>query len=180
VCRIGIRFELAADDEGALAFAYSPLLEAVLSLHVLVEPKHHALQHDWVRAARSLRPRLRREIAALSFLYRWTLPNCILPSARTAYEDFDTELARFRSLRTETAAFELLRSLYDHGGRRRPAPRRVLADPAARTQVLRRACASTSRTRASASTSRTTTGSGSTAAASSCSCPASTSGRTCA
>jgi DNA-binding transcriptional ArsR family regulator len=141
VCRIGIRFELAPDDEGALAFGYSPLLEAVLSLHVLVEPKHHALQHDWVRAARSLRPGLRREIAALSFLYRWTLPNSTLPSARTAYEDFETELARFRSLRTETAAFELLRSLYDHGGHRRPAPRRVLADPAVRTQVLRRASA---------------------------------------
>ena len=83
----------------------------MLSLHVLVEPKHHALQHDWVRAARSLRPGLRREIAALSFLYRWTLPNCILPSARTAFEDFGTELTCLGSLRTETPAFELLRSL---------------------------------------------------------------------
>jgi DNA-binding transcriptional ArsR family regulator len=108
----------------------------VLSLHVLVEPKHHALQHDWVRAARSLRSGLRREIAALSFLYRWTLPNCLLPSARTAFEDFGTELARLRSLRTETAAYELLRSLYDHGGRRRPSARRVLGDPAVRAQVL--------------------------------------------
>lgn len=138
---MGIRFELAPDDEGALAFGYSPLLETVLSLHVLVEPKHHALQHGWVRAARSLRPWLRREIAALSFLYRWTLPNCILPSARTAFEDFETELSRFRSLRTETAAFELLRSVYDHGGRRRPAPRRVLADPDVCAQVLKRASA---------------------------------------
>src|SRR4029079_6867291 len=105
-----IRFELAAHEEGALAFGYSPLLEAVLSLHVLVEPKHHALQHDWVRAARALRPGLRREIATLSFLYRWTLPNCILPSARTAYEDFGTELARFRSLRTEIATLAVIHS----------------------------------------------------------------------
>ncbi|HSS72185.1 MAG TPA: DUF5937 family protein [Gaiellaceae bacterium] len=132
---------MAAHEEAALAFGYSPLLETVLSLHVLVEPKHHALQHDWVRAARSLRPGLRREIAALSFLYRWTLPNCILPSARTAFEDFDTELDRLRSLRTETAAFELLRSLYDHGGSGRPSARRVLRDPDTRAQVLRRASA---------------------------------------
>lgn len=136
---IAIRFELAPDEEGALAFGYSPLLETVLSLHVLVEPKHHALQHEWVRAMRSLRPALRRELAALSFLYRWTIPNHVLPSARTGYEDFATELARLRSVRTELAAFELLRSLYDHGGRRRPAPRRVLADPAVRAQVARRA-----------------------------------------
>jgi DNA-binding transcriptional ArsR family regulator len=134
-----IRFELAPDEEGALAFGYSPLLETVLSLHVLVEPKHHALQHEWVRAMRMLRPALRRELFALSFLYRWTLPNHVLPSARTGYEDFDAELARLRALKTEVAAFELLRSLYDHGGRRRPSPHRVLADPAVRAQVLKRA-----------------------------------------
>jgi DNA-binding transcriptional ArsR family regulator len=136
--RIAIRFELAPDEEGALAFGYSPLLETVLSLHVLVEPKHHALQHAWVRATRSLRAGLRREIAALSFLYRWTLSNCILPSARTGYEDFETELGRLRSLRTETAAFELLRSFHDHGGRRQSV-RRLLADKELRAGVLRRA-----------------------------------------
>lgn len=139
MCRIAIRFELAHDEEGALAFGYSPLLETVLSLHVLVEPKHHALQHDWVRTTRSLRPALRREIAALSFLYRWTLPNCILPSAATGYDEFEDELARLRALRTDVLAFELLRSLYDHGGRRRPAPRRVLVDPEVRARVLKRA-----------------------------------------
>ena len=88
----------------------------MLSLHVLVEPKHHALQHGWVRAMRKLPPGLRREIADLSFLYRWTLPNVALPSATTPYEDFDGELARLRALRPETAAVELLRPIYDHGG----------------------------------------------------------------
>ncbi len=132
---MAIRFTLADDQEAALAFGYSPLLETVLSLHVLVGPKHHALQHEWVRAMRGLRSALRREIAELSFLYRWTLPNCILPSATTAYEDFDDELARLRSLRVEVAAFELMRALYDHGSR----PRRTLADADVRATVLTRA-----------------------------------------
>ena len=111
----------------------------MLSLHVLVEPKHHALQHDWVRAMRTLSPPLRREISELSFLYRWTLPNCVLPAATTPYEDFDSELARLRALRVDVAAYELLRPLYDHGGAGRPARRRVLADPQVRATALKRA-----------------------------------------
>jgi DNA-binding transcriptional ArsR family regulator len=106
---------------------------------VLVEPKHHALQHDWVRAMRGLRPSLRREISDLSFLFRWTLPNCLLPDATTPYDDFEIELRRLRSLRSEVAAYELLRTLYDHGGGRRPARRRVLSDPEVRKLALRRA-----------------------------------------
>ena len=62
---MAIRFELGDDDDGGVAFGYSPLLESVLSLHVLAEPKHHALQHGWVRAMRALPASLRREIAAL-------------------------------------------------------------------------------------------------------------------
>jgi DNA-binding transcriptional ArsR family regulator len=108
----------------------------VLSLHVLSAPKHHALQHDWVRAMRSLPASLRRELAAHSFLYRWTIPNCFLPSSATPFEDFEAELARLRSLRADVAAFELLRPIHDHGGRAR---RRTLADPEVRAVALRRA-----------------------------------------
>lgn len=133
-----IRFELAAEDEAALAFAASPLLETVLSLHVLAEPKHHALQHEWVRAMRKLPATLRREIASLSFLYRWTLPNCILPSPASGDDEFETEIARLRALRPEVAAFELLRPLYDHGGIQR-GRRRILHDSQVRAIALRRA-----------------------------------------
>ena len=50
---MAIRFELARTSTARVAFGYSPLLESVLSLHVLAEPKHHALQHEWVRAMRA-------------------------------------------------------------------------------------------------------------------------------
>ena len=124
------------EQPAALAFGYSPLLESVLSLHVLAEPKHHALQHGWVRAMRRLPAGLRREIADLSFLYRWTLPNVVLPSATTPYEEFDAELGRLRALRPEVAALELLRPIYDHGG---VASRRILADPDVQGAALKQA-----------------------------------------
>jgi DNA-binding transcriptional ArsR family regulator len=136
---MAIRFELDEHQEGVFAFGYSPLLECVLSLYVLAEPKHHALQHRWVRAMRALPASLRREIAALSFLYRWTLPDCILPAANTGYEGFDVELARLRGLRTEVVAFDLLRRVYDHGGGPRPARRRILTSPDVRALALKRA-----------------------------------------
>jgi DNA-binding transcriptional ArsR family regulator len=136
---VPLRFELGEDAEASLAFAYSPLLEAVLSLHVLTVPKHHALQHQWVRASRSLPPELKREITALSFLYRWTIPDCILPSSVTGYDEFDGGLAQLRSLRPDVAAFEFLRPLWDHGGGVRPQRRRILGDTAVRAQALKRA-----------------------------------------
>jgi DNA-binding transcriptional ArsR family regulator len=111
----------------------------VLSLHVLAEPKHHALQHGWVRAMRALPASLRREISALSFLYRWTLPDCLLPPADSDYDGFDVEVSRLRRLRTEVVAFDLLRRLYDHGGGARPGRRRILAAPEVRTRALRQA-----------------------------------------
>src|ERR1041385_1809284 len=101
---MAIRFERPADQDGVVAFGYSPLLESVLSLHVLAEPKHHALQHGWVRSMRTLPASLRREMVALSFLYRRTLPNCLLPTADSLYEDFEAELVRLRRLRTEVIA----------------------------------------------------------------------------
>jgi DNA-binding transcriptional ArsR family regulator len=99
---------------------------------------------------RTLAPGVRRELADLSFLYRWTVPNCLLPAATTEYESFQAELARLRTLRTEVVAFELLRPLYDHGGGTRPARRRVLADPDVRTLALKRAGRLGARSRAAA------------------------------
>jgi len=136
---MALRFELGASDDGVVAFGYSPLLESVLSLHVLAEPKHHALQHAWVRAMRTLPASLRREIATLSFLYRWTLPDCILPSAGSGYDTFEEELARLLRHRTEVVAFDLLRPIYDHGGGARPARRRILSAPDVRARALRQA-----------------------------------------
>jgi DNA-binding transcriptional ArsR family regulator len=134
---MAIRFHLPPHAIDRVAFAYSPLLEAALSLHVLVEPKHHPLQHEWVRAMRALTPALRREIGAFSFLYRVTLADVFLPSPTEEYREFGLELERLSGLDERTLAYELTRPLHDHGGEEPRDPR--LDDSAVRTSVLRSA-----------------------------------------
>jgi DNA-binding transcriptional ArsR family regulator len=134
---VAIRFRLPPHALDRVAFAYSPLLEAALSLHVLVEPKHHPLQHEWVRAMRALKPGLRREIGAFSFLYRATLADIFLPSPTEEYPEFGLELERLSELDERVLAYELTRPLHDHGG---AEPRDArLDDPAIRASVLRSA-----------------------------------------
>jgi DNA-binding transcriptional ArsR family regulator len=88
---------------------------------------------------RNLPSSLRREIDALSFLYRWTLPDAILPTATSGYDEFDVELQRLRRIRIDVIAFDFLRPIYDHGGGVRPARRRILSSPDVRTRALRSA-----------------------------------------
>ena len=116
-----------------VGFAYSPLLEAVLSLHVLVAPKHHPLQHEWVRAMRSLSPSLKRRIAGLSWAYRTSFPDFLLPSPTERYRDFDDEIAALEGLDPVALALDLLRPLWDHQGNRDPA---VFRDAAVRRYAL--------------------------------------------
>ena len=117
---MSIRFHLPAFALERLAFAYSPLLEAVLSLHVLLEPKHHALQHEWVRRMRTLSPLLRRRIGELAFAYRRTLPDLLAPSPDAEFRSFEEELAALVAHDETTLALEFLRPIYDHAGRRDP------------------------------------------------------------
>jgi DNA-binding transcriptional ArsR family regulator len=129
---VSIRFHIPAFAVERLSFAYSPLVEAVLSLHVLVEPKHHPLQHEFVRRMRGLPASLRRRIADLAFVYRHTMPDFVSPSADEGYGSFEDELQRMQRLDDTTLALELLRPLYDHAGRREPA---LLDDDAVRAHV---------------------------------------------
>jgi DNA-binding transcriptional ArsR family regulator len=101
-----IRFHLPAARPGRLAFAYSPLQEAVLSLHVLVEPRHHPLQHEWVLRMRRLPDRLRREIHAFAFAYRGYIPEVVAPSPSGGSGTFADDLARLRTTPPEDVASE--------------------------------------------------------------------------
>src|SRR3954447_17990895 len=95
---VTIAFRLPASAAERVAFSYSPSLEAVLSLHVLVEPKHHPLQHGWVRAMQRLPAALKREIDALAFVYRAYFPEFFFPSPAGELLGFADELERLRSL----------------------------------------------------------------------------------
>ena len=76
----------------------APLMEAVISLHVLLYPKRHPLQHPWIRGARSLSTELKKEIRAFAFLYDDALPDCFLPATADSAPSFEEALAAFRAL----------------------------------------------------------------------------------
>jgi DNA-binding transcriptional ArsR family regulator len=101
-----------------VSHAYSPLLEAVLSLHVLVEPKHHPLQHPWVREMRALSPALKRAVADFAFVYRHFIPDLFGPSPAAELRSFEAELAEFLELDPETIALDFSRPMWDHTGMR--------------------------------------------------------------
>jgi DNA-binding transcriptional ArsR family regulator len=115
---MAIRFRVPAEAVERVAHAYSPLLEAVLSLHVLVEPKHHPLQHPWVRRMRTLPAGLKRDVSAFSFAYRQQIPDLLAPSPEQELRSFEDELAALRSLDADTVALEFTRPLYDTAGQR--------------------------------------------------------------
>jgi DNA-binding transcriptional ArsR family regulator len=130
-----ITFRFAGEPAESIADSYSPLLEAVLSLHVLSGPKHHPLQHPWVRRARSFPAPLRRRIAAFRFAYAGLLPDFLFPSPGSEYDGFDEELRELEALDEATLALDFLRPLYDHRGER---DERLLEDAAVRERAFQR------------------------------------------
>ena len=102
-----------------MRFVSSPAYEAALSLHVLADPRLHAVQHGWVRRARRLPVALRRSIEAFRFAWVLGPPDFMLPVADAP--DFGAELARLRSVPAELVAFQFLRPFWDHAGKHDPA-----------------------------------------------------------
>ena len=133
-----IRIRLPKDPAEHVAFAYSPLLECVLSLHVLVGPKHHALHHGWVRRMRALDPTLRRAIEAFAFVYRWHIPDMLVPSPLGEPEVFEQEVERLCEHPPELLLEEFGRPLFDHGGRH---GERLFEEAEVRQTMLGRAAA---------------------------------------
>ena len=135
---MAIRFVLPAEEAESVAFAYSPVVEAVLSLHVLVAPKHHPLQHAWVRRMRVLDSALRAEIRAFAFAYWDHFSDFLFPRPDHEFLDFEDELAQLHELDAETIAFEFLRPMYDHEGSW-PRPQALLVREDVKTHAVQRA-----------------------------------------
>ena len=135
---MAIRFFLPEQADESVAFAYSPVVEAVLSLHVLVEPKHHPLQHAWVRRMRTLDPSLRAEIRAFTFAYANSFPDFVSPRPDRDYLSFEAELEALHDLDPTLLAFEFLRPIWDHEGKW-PRDESLLTRADVRDEALRRA-----------------------------------------
>jgi DNA-binding transcriptional ArsR family regulator len=133
-----IRIRLPVNPAEHIAFSYSPLLECVLSLHVLVGPKHHALHHGWIRDMRSLDPGIRRRVDAFRFVYATHLPDMLVPHALDRPQTFEQELERLCGHPPALLVEEFGRPLFDHGGRH---GEHLFDDPGVRETMLGRAAA---------------------------------------
>ena len=106
-----IGFELNPRDPLQVGFGYSPAYEAVASIHVLLDPKHHPLQLPWVRRCRSLSPELKREIQTWAFVFRGYTPGFLDPGAQGPDLDFHDELDAARRTATDVVRDELAISI---------------------------------------------------------------------
>lgn len=88
-------------------FGYSPLAEAVFSLHVLRRPRHHPIQAPWVRRMRALPGPLRSAIRASDRVLGDAPPDAVVDLRDSGPPTFAAELDRIRSLdpATVTAQF---------------------------------------------------------------------------
>lgn len=129
-----IQFRAAPGTTERVDPGCSPLIETVLSLHVLVEPRHHPIQHPWVRRARRLPAKLRREIQAFAFSYRNYFPRFLFigPTAARTPRSFDSELQALALVSPQLAAWELTRPLHSQQVPRDPA---VLRRPTVRAAI---------------------------------------------
>jgi DNA-binding transcriptional ArsR family regulator len=104
-----------------------------MSLHVLLFPKIHAVQHPWIRAMQRVSPQLKREIRAFAFLYVDAFPDCFTPATPDA--TFESQLDTIRALSEAEAAHELARPLFFYWEASAGGPER-LADPAVRDRAV--------------------------------------------
>jgi DNA-binding transcriptional ArsR family regulator len=129
---LSIRFRVENRPD-AVRFALAPAAEAVMSLHVLLFPKIHAVQHPWIRAMHTVSPALKREIRAFSFFYADAFPDCFVPTRSNM--TFEDQLAVVRELDDAEAAHELARPFYFYWEPAAGGPER-LGDPSVRDNAL--------------------------------------------
>lgn len=95
---MAIRFHLATITSEQVACGYSPVLEALISLHSVLEPKHHPAQHPWARRTRALPVRLRDDLRRFAFLFDGYAPNFFAPTPVRPFPSFESELERIANL----------------------------------------------------------------------------------
>ncbi|HKP18244.1 MAG TPA: DUF5937 family protein [Gaiellaceae bacterium] len=109
---MAIRVRVPESPNGLVHVAPAPLAEAVLSLHVLMDPKGHPLQHPWIRRMRRLSPALKREIRTFFFLYSDITADFMLPERAEATQTFEEALAAFAAMAPERAQYEIARPAF--------------------------------------------------------------------
>jgi DNA-binding transcriptional ArsR family regulator len=111
-----ITFALELDDLAATSFAYSALMESVLSLRMWTHPGYYAEQVPLFRRMRPAFGRLDTELlASLVDPRRW-VPDFLTPRPTTPWPNFANELTALRATPPETIWPELERTFLPHDG----------------------------------------------------------------
>lgn len=109
---MSIRVRVPTAGRERIGFVCSPALEAILSLSVLVQPNHHPLHHDWVRATRKRLPgEMKQRLADFRFRHMDYIPAGLVPDPSPEPLDFAADLARIRALPPEEQSASILRNL---------------------------------------------------------------------
>jgi len=109
---LSIKLRLPAVDADHVVVGVSPMSEACASLHVLLHPWAHPVQHPWVREMRSLPADLKRDVRAWGFVYDSAAPDCFLPPDARTELTFEESVGALEAMEPEQATYELLRPFF--------------------------------------------------------------------
>lgn len=105
---MSIRLKLPPNEAEWIGFAYSPLFEQALALHVMSDPKHHALQAAFVRKSQRLDVGLRRDQRKFAFAFRAFPPPFLQAGIPQGGLGFDESLQLVAEMDPELILSELL------------------------------------------------------------------------
>lgn len=109
---MSIRVRVPPRDRSEVRFGCSPALEAILSLSLLIQPRHHPLHHEWARLTRRRLPReMKQGLADFRFRHMDYIPAGLLPAPDRPTLAFAEDLERIRALPLPQQSNSILRNL---------------------------------------------------------------------
>lgn len=106
--QMAVRLQVPSERPyGWVDFAWSPLLEAALSLRPVVQPKRYPMHLPWARRCRDLPDDLREEIRVVTMGFPVYLPGIFEVGLRGDTPNFEDDLARMTALDGDRLLYEL-------------------------------------------------------------------------
>lgn len=100
-----------------VTFSYAAAHETMMALHVFHDCKHHPLHIRWViRARKKMKPALKQEIEAFSFLYKRPVVTFWALQGNSAFQSFDDGLNELGSSSADSFRDTIMRTILNPKG----------------------------------------------------------------